>query len=90
MDRPSQVYRLFDFDGHLLYVGVTLYPRERLGVHRRSKPWGQHITDVVYETHPSEHAARMAEQAAIGAERPLYNVMRPTAERLVWNARTGA
>ena len=84
VDVTCHLYRLRDWDGNLLYVGVTVRPHDRIVTHRRTQPWGHHVVDVEWEAFPNDHEARIAEHRAIANERPIYNKQRPTAERLDW------
>ena len=68
------LYRHFDADGQLLYVGITCNPSKRLGQHRRSKDWFTDIAQTTYEKYASRADVIAAEKAAIEAEHPLWNV----------------
>lgn len=75
------VYRIFDADNALLYIGATSDVHARIVFHQR--PWyGQskasnemfgRIDRWTSEAHPSKEAALAAERAAIHAEAPLLN-----------------
>ncbi|WP_329812792.1 GIY-YIG nuclease family protein, partial [Streptomyces sp. GSL17-113] len=68
---PAAVYRLYDDQGHLLYVGVTHDLEERYGAHRRNQLWW---LDVVRSEHvwmPSRAEADAEEALAIEREKPL-------------------
>ncbi len=67
------VYRFFDANGALLYIGLTVDPGARLRAHR-SKPWWFDIVRIEIERHETRQAAAIAERAAIKAEEPIYNV----------------
>lgn len=77
-----QLYRHFDADGRLLYVGISLSAVARLSQHANGSHWSKAITRVEVETHPSRDAALAAERAAILAEKPLHNVVHNRAPRL--------
>ncbi|MGW7283988.1 GIY-YIG nuclease family protein [Streptomyces sp. NPDC054847] len=69
----TAVYRLYDEDGVLLYVGITYDVPERWRHHRRHKPWWPQVAHerlVWYDTRPEAEAA---ETHAIVAEEPLHN-----------------
>lgn len=74
-DRPADLYRHFDADGRLLYVGISLSTVARLTQHRASSHWFQKIARVEIEKHPSRRAALEAEKQAILSERPICNVL---------------
>lgn len=71
------LYRLFDEDDRLLYVGITVMPGTRFNQHRREKWWFEDVTRWELETHPDQRSARNAERFAIADEGPLYNKQRP-------------
>jgi predicted GIY-YIG superfamily endonuclease len=66
------VYRMFDAGGCLLYVGMTGNLGARLKDHA-DKAWFLAVASITLERFPSYAEAAVAEQAAIGAEHPLYN-----------------
>jgi hypothetical protein len=74
--KPSCVYRLFDGDGVLLYVGMALRPDNRI-VRHRSKPWGHLIASCTESWYPNREQAKAAERSAIHHEDPVYNLARP-------------
>lgn len=70
----------------LLYVGKTTSPELRFAQHLAdpTKPWWSHVADPANQVDPaaitvteyaSEELALAAEEAAIKAERPRYNVI---------------
>lgn len=77
--KKSAVYRLFDADSNLLYVGMALHPENRIVRHRR-KPWGKKITHFTVEWHEGRHVALAAENHAIATENPAHNIYRPKTE----------
>lgn len=68
------LYRFFDSEETLLYVGLTVNPGRRMERHRNTKDWWSTVAHVAMEQHPSIEALRAAERAAIETERPLHNV----------------
>jgi hypothetical protein len=72
---PTQtaLYRHFDADGLLLYVGISLSPTYRLSQHGDASPWFQQIKTVDIEWFPSRVAALDAERLAIQREGPVHN-----------------
>lgn len=67
------VYRFYDVDRNLLYVGCTGDFGNRLAQHSRDKPWWRYVATVTLEHFDDEVAAFAAEAAAIGAESPIWN-----------------
>lgn len=85
MDQPSEahptpttLYRLYDPEGTLLYVGIAGNPGRRLQDHRRDKPWWGEVSVIKLEHFPSRPEAEAHEVAAIHAERPTHNVLHST------------
>jgi excisionase family DNA binding protein len=72
---PTCLYRHFDADGALLYVGVSLSAIARLCQHRAESGWFGRITTVTLQWFPNRSQALAAETAAIRSEHPLHNVM---------------
>lgn len=71
----THLYRHFDKDGDLLYVGISLSTVHRLGQHQENSHWFESITRVEIERFPTREAALQAEAMAIKHEKPLHNVM---------------
>lgn len=70
----TAVYRLYDKDGALLYVGITCNLNQRFRQHARHKPWWPQVARKETEWHPARDAAARAELTAINAENPAYNI----------------
>lgn len=71
--RPATVYRLFDSEGCLLYVGATLNPFARFAGHRTDRPWFFDVASVTFEHFEKRIDALEAEARAIRDEKPRYN-----------------
>lgn len=71
----TALYRHFDGDSRLLYVGISLSPTYRLSQHRLEAPWFRAIRNVTIEYLPTRDAALFAEKMAIRRERPIHNVV---------------
>ncbi|HEY9370401.1 GIY-YIG nuclease family protein [Streptomyces sp.] len=69
------LYRLYDKDRGLLYVGIANNPVNRLNAHRwdKGKPWRHDIAIQSVEWFETRVAAEDAEVAAIRSELPLHN-----------------
>jgi predicted GIY-YIG superfamily endonuclease len=78
-DRGSQpaVYRFFDADGGLLYVGCTTQVNTRLRAHR-GRIWSYLVDRVEVERYPTLDEAFAAEQKAIATENPEFNRAAPS------------
>lgn len=71
-DRTA-LYRFFNADERLLYIGISGDPDYRWGQHKADKPWIGEVAMRVIEWLPTRAEAEAAELAAIRTERPLYN-----------------
>ena len=71
--RKIALYRHFDCDDRLLYVGLSLKPMHRLEIHRdKDWQWFYEITRVEIEWLASVGEAINAEDLAIRTEHPRY------------------
>lgn len=68
------VYRLFDAEGSLLYVGCSVKPAARLMAHRSDQPWADDIDRQDVEGPFSRVEALRRESEVIRTEVPRYNV----------------
>lgn len=75
MSTWTAVYRLFDASDVLLYVGVANRPEERWRSHAIEKQWWDQVARKMVEWYPSRDEALTAEDAAILAESPRFNIM---------------
>lgn len=71
----TALYRHFDADGRLLYVGISLSAVQRLAQHATSD-WSAEIRRVEVETFPDRVSAATAERESIRREQPIYNKRR--------------
>lgn len=74
----TTLYRAFDCDGALLYVGIADDWLSRWRAHRKESAWFGDVASVKVEDFDSRPEAESAERAAIRAERPKWNVMHNT------------
>lgn len=82
MSERTSLYRHFDKDGRLLYVGVSLSAISRLAQHRDSSHWFSEIASVNVEWFESRELALAAERVAVAKEKPLHNRMLRREEKL--------
>lgn len=68
-----QLYRHFDIEGTLLYVGISINTPARLSQHRICSNWFARIAKITICHFDTEADARNAEREAINTERPLFN-----------------
>jgi hypothetical protein len=72
------LYRHYDDQGNLLYVGMSLNAINRLSQHKAASHWYCDIARVDIERHESKGAVLLAENEAILNENPMHNLKRPT------------
>lgn len=70
------VYRCYDADERLLYVGCTTAtgPRRLCELRSKGASWAEHVAEVHQDEYPTLETARRAEAALIRALRPIHNV----------------
>lgn len=68
-----QLYRFYNCDGDLLYVGMSLCAVTRLAQHKEKAPWFTQIARIEIENYDSGQECSKAERLAIRREQPLYN-----------------
>lgn len=71
---PAAIYRLWDRDNQLLYIGCSPNPLSRIHAHTRIKAWATAIASATLEWFDSHEQAKRAEALAIAAELPEWNV----------------
>jgi len=74
----TNLYRHFDAEGNLLYVGISLNAINRLSQHKQASGWFDDIARVDIKTLPSRKEALDAETKAIQTEAPKYNKQKRT------------
>ncbi|SES04203.1 GIY-YIG nuclease family protein [Streptomyces qinglanensis] len=73
-DHPTALYRFYDGDDALLYVGITHNVEQRFAAHAVKAPWWHEAARQTVEWYDSRAAALAAELHAIRAERPRHNI----------------
>lgn len=74
MSERTAVYRLYNTNGELLYVGISSRPEARWMQHLATKDWWRDVSRFSIEWHESRKLAADAELTAIADERPLHNI----------------
>lgn len=74
MSKPTALYRLFDAEGALLYIGIAVDPNTRWRVHAGEKTWWTEVASKTVEWFQNRLLAQAAEAEAIAIEAPRYNV----------------
>lgn len=73
-DRWPCVYRIYNAEGVLLYVGSTVCPEFRMRNHASKARWWDVAKDFTFERFDTEEQARAAEVEAIRNEFPRWNI----------------
>lgn len=68
------LYRMYDKEGALLYVGISGNVLLRIMQHQVSKPWFDDVATVDIQKFPSKAIALAKETEAIQTEAPRYNI----------------
>ena len=68
------LYRHFNAEGELLYVGISLSAVKRLSQHKCDSTWYGDIATIEIEKFPTREEAMEAETVAIQNEAPIYNI----------------
>ena len=83
----TTLYRLWNADHALLYVGITDDLDARLQQHHDDKEWWSEVDQVSTEELPSRRRALEAESRAIFWEQPRYNVLGSPRYSADWEAK---
>jgi len=73
--RETVLYRYYDAEDVLLYVGISANMPARLGSHETDSTWMDFAARSTLEHFGDRADAEKAEQAAIEADRPLFNIL---------------
>lgn len=76
-DRETAVYRLFDADKALLYIGVSWDPDIRMKDHEANSPWWPSTKHMAVAWYRNRENAMGHEAWAIATEAPLHNTRQP-------------
>lgn len=83
MTSPTTLYRLFDSEGALLYVGVAGNPGRRWEQHAGEKPWWGLVARTTLQHFEHRQDALVAELEAIRNEDPIYNIVGRGVRRII-------
>jgi predicted DNA-binding transcriptional regulator AlpA/predicted GIY-YIG superfamily endonuclease len=83
----TYVYRAYDIDDQLLYVGMSDQPAKRIRTHQlNGARWADQLARVDLKYYADRESAALAESAAIVTERPRHNITglsRPKARSVI-------
>jgi predicted GIY-YIG superfamily endonuclease len=74
------LYRHFNSESVLIYIGITNDPPKRLRMHKAKSAWWAEVMDggyTTYEMFDSREELILAEKEAIASEQPRDNTLRP-------------
>jgi hypothetical protein len=72
--KTHDLYRAFNAEGTLLYVGISFSAIARLMQHKQTSAWWDDAVEIRIEKFATDKDARRAEAEAICNEKPLHNV----------------
>ncbi|OCB57654.1 hypothetical protein A5677_16960 [Mycobacterium malmoense] len=75
IEKRHILYRFFNKDDELLYVGLTDNPGIRFRTHQSTQTWYTECVLATMEHFDSRNALKRAELNAIRVEKPKYNVV---------------
>lgn len=71
----TTLYRFFDADERLLYIGIADNVGSRIKQHLADKPWWRTVATIKVEEYATRPEALEAERQAIRSERHLFNIV---------------
>ena len=74
----TDLYRYFDAEGRLLYVGISFSAIARAAQHRQLKGWWRDVANMTVTHLLTRRDAEQAEREAIITEKPIHNVSHST------------
>jgi hypothetical protein len=69
------LYRLYNGQGQLLYIGISGDVHKRLSAHARTQPWWPEVESCQVEFFPTRDVLADAERLAIREEHPRHNIV---------------
>jgi predicted GIY-YIG superfamily endonuclease len=73
MQEKTQLYRYYNHNQELLYIGISLNAVARLQGHKRNHDWTPEISFISVTKFQTRYEALAAEELAIKTEKPLHN-----------------
>ena len=80
------VYRLYDNESRLIYVGCSYEPEQRIKRHHVTQWWAPQIAKVRIKVYPTRVAGLEAETEARNTEHPRWNIEARWIHRHNWTA----
>lgn len=79
----QKLYRHFDANGSLLYVGISSSITARIAAHKNSSHWFDDVVTIKIESYETREQVLEAELLAIQTEFPKFNIMNSLLEHRV-------
>jgi predicted GIY-YIG superfamily endonuclease len=76
------LYRYYDIDGNLLYVGVSVNSVQRMINHRSEAHWFSEVARIEIENHEDRQMALRAETLLVTYLKPKYNILKQGCARV--------
>ncbi len=76
----TALYRMYDSDDELLYVGISCNPGSRIAQHAEFKEWYEDVAIIRIAWLSTRRAALKEEAKAIVNEDPKYNIIHSTSD----------
>lgn len=76
--KATALYRYFDENDTLLYIGISQNPTHRDEQHSRNSAWHRLVAHRTVRWFDTSREAHLAEREAIKSERPLFNTAHAT------------
>jgi hypothetical protein len=80
-ERETAVYRLFDINKTLLYVGISWDPDIRMKDHEANSPWWPDVKHMAAAWYRNRENAMAHASWPIATESPLHNTRQPDPNR---------
>lgn len=77
---PTQLYRHFNAENELLYVGISINAPNRQSQHKHASRWFKEVTRIEIESYEYREQALQIERNAIETEKPKYNIQHQVEE----------
>lgn len=87
MTNRNVLYRIFDGDGALLYIGATTSLATRIASHAQTQPWWDEASEIKLKRFETFEELAKAEVLAIEFEHPKYNVLHSKPPVWAWKPR---
>ena len=72
-NKKTGVYKMYDNDHNLLYVGMTASLLSRMSDHVKQKEWFTDVRNISFTWYPTRYQAEIAEKTSIRWDNPKYN-----------------